>query len=328
MRRQIAAAAAAVTGTGAAAGFALAFLVLVCVFVAVAVPRASVGYRTAVLQRNFRALSSTATSVLADATISGLTRPYPQRRPAGRGPRPALGRPAPRRPPAGASRRRVVRHGQRLEPVLRGRPGPGHDPGPAPAGAALPQRAGPQRAAGRRFPARRRDGDPPDRRHPGHRRPVRPAPRFPAAGRGPGHRRHGDHPAAPPGFLVLDRRPGRGGAAADPARPELRALPERRGVRVRCRAAGRAAALRDAGAAAGDLELPPHPEPGHRRSGGWPGPGAAGGRLPARRDRSGHEPQHVGRPGRHHPGQPEQRPGRHAARRSWRPTTRCSACCR
>ena len=42
-------------------------------FVAVAVPRASLGYRTAVLQRSLRALSSTATTVLADATISGLT---------------------------------------------------------------------------------------------------------------------------------------------------------------------------------------------------------------------------------------------------------------
>ena len=73
MRRRIAAAAAAVTGTGAAASVALALLVLAGVFVAVAVPRASLGYRTAVLQRSLRALSSTATSVLADATISGLT---------------------------------------------------------------------------------------------------------------------------------------------------------------------------------------------------------------------------------------------------------------
>ena len=73
MRRRIAAGAAAVTGTGAAASLALALLVLVCTFVAVAVPRASLGYRTAVLQRSFRGLSSTATTVLADATISGLT---------------------------------------------------------------------------------------------------------------------------------------------------------------------------------------------------------------------------------------------------------------
>ena len=73
MRRRIAAGAAAVTGTGAAASVALALLVLVCVFVAVAVPRASLGYRTAVLQRSVRGLSSTATTVLADATISGLT---------------------------------------------------------------------------------------------------------------------------------------------------------------------------------------------------------------------------------------------------------------
>ncbi len=73
MRRRIAAGAAALAGTGAAASLALALLVLVGVFVAVAVPRASLGYRTAVLQRSFRGLSSTATTVLADATISGLT---------------------------------------------------------------------------------------------------------------------------------------------------------------------------------------------------------------------------------------------------------------
>ena len=61
-----------VTGRGCRRSWA-ALLVLVCVFVAVAVPRASLGYRTAVLQRSFRALSSTATTVLSDATISGLT---------------------------------------------------------------------------------------------------------------------------------------------------------------------------------------------------------------------------------------------------------------
>ncbi len=47
----------AVTGTAAAASVTLALLVLVCAFVAVAVPRASLGYRTAVLQRTFRAAS-------------------------------------------------------------------------------------------------------------------------------------------------------------------------------------------------------------------------------------------------------------------------------
>ena len=36
-------------------------------------PRASLGYRTAVLQRSLRAAPSSATTVLADATISGLT---------------------------------------------------------------------------------------------------------------------------------------------------------------------------------------------------------------------------------------------------------------
>jgi len=47
--------------------------VLVCAFVAVAVPRASLGYRTQVLQRTFHAASSAATTVLADADISGLS---------------------------------------------------------------------------------------------------------------------------------------------------------------------------------------------------------------------------------------------------------------
>ncbi|MGH3070611.1 MAG: hypothetical protein ACRDMI_18790, partial [Streptosporangiaceae bacterium] len=73
VRARIAAGATAVTGTGAAASLALALLVLVCAFVAVAVPRASLGYRTAVLQRSFHAASSSATTVLADATISSLT---------------------------------------------------------------------------------------------------------------------------------------------------------------------------------------------------------------------------------------------------------------
>ena len=47
----------AMTGTAAAASVTLALLVLVCTFVAVAVPRASLGYRTAVLQRAFHAAS-------------------------------------------------------------------------------------------------------------------------------------------------------------------------------------------------------------------------------------------------------------------------------
>jgi len=67
---------AAPAGSGAAASVALALLVLVGVFIAVAVPRASLGYRTQVLQRTFGALSSSATTVLADADISGLRRSY------------------------------------------------------------------------------------------------------------------------------------------------------------------------------------------------------------------------------------------------------------
>jgi putative ABC transport system permease protein len=66
----------AVTGTGAAASVALALLVLVCTFIAVAVPRASLGYRTEVLQRAFGATSSAQTTVLADASITGLTVNY------------------------------------------------------------------------------------------------------------------------------------------------------------------------------------------------------------------------------------------------------------
>ena len=73
LRARIAAAGTAVTGTGAAASLALALLVLVCAFVAVAVPRASLGYRTAVLQRSFHAASSSTTTVLADANINGLS---------------------------------------------------------------------------------------------------------------------------------------------------------------------------------------------------------------------------------------------------------------
>ena len=67
---------ASVTGTGAAASIALGLLVLVCAFVAVSVPRASLGYRTEVLQRTFRAAPSTQTTVLADANITGLSVSY------------------------------------------------------------------------------------------------------------------------------------------------------------------------------------------------------------------------------------------------------------
>jgi putative ABC transport system permease protein len=76
IRTRIAAGWTAATGTGPAASLALALLVLVCAFVAVAVPRASLGYRTAVLQRSFHGESSSATTVLADATINGLSGGY------------------------------------------------------------------------------------------------------------------------------------------------------------------------------------------------------------------------------------------------------------
>ena len=73
---QVAERAREIPGTGAAASVALAALVLVSTFVAVAVPRASLGYRTQVLQRTFRAATSAATTVLADSQISGQTGSY------------------------------------------------------------------------------------------------------------------------------------------------------------------------------------------------------------------------------------------------------------
>jgi putative ABC transport system permease protein len=61
-----------VTGTGAAASATLALLVLICTFVAVAVPRATLGYRTAVLQRTFAGAPAAQKTVLADGDLSGL----------------------------------------------------------------------------------------------------------------------------------------------------------------------------------------------------------------------------------------------------------------
>jgi len=76
LRGRVTASWATVAGTGAAASLALAMLVAVCAFVAVAVPRASLGYRTQVLQRAFHAASSSSTTVLADAEITGLSQGY------------------------------------------------------------------------------------------------------------------------------------------------------------------------------------------------------------------------------------------------------------
>jgi putative ABC transport system permease protein len=64
------------TGTGAAASAALAILVLACTFIAVAVPRASLGYRTQVIQRILRAASAQETAVLANTDLSGLDQAY------------------------------------------------------------------------------------------------------------------------------------------------------------------------------------------------------------------------------------------------------------
>ncbi len=55
LRCRIAASWVAATGIGAAASFALAILVLASAFIAIAVPRASLGYRTQVVQRIFHA---------------------------------------------------------------------------------------------------------------------------------------------------------------------------------------------------------------------------------------------------------------------------------
>src|SRR5215469_5843056 len=71
LRGRARAAGPAVTGTGAAASVTLALLVLICTFVAVAVPRASLGYRSAVLQRTFAAGPAVQKTVLADADLSG-----------------------------------------------------------------------------------------------------------------------------------------------------------------------------------------------------------------------------------------------------------------
>lgn len=72
LRSRIAASWVAATGAGTAASFALAILVLAGAFIAVAVPRASVGYRTQVVQRILRAAPSQQTAVLGDANVSGL----------------------------------------------------------------------------------------------------------------------------------------------------------------------------------------------------------------------------------------------------------------
>jgi putative ABC transport system permease protein len=71
LRDRIRAAWPALTGTATAASVTLALLVLVGTLVAVAVPRASLGYRTAVLQRAFQAAGSAQKAVLADGDLSG-----------------------------------------------------------------------------------------------------------------------------------------------------------------------------------------------------------------------------------------------------------------
>jgi putative ABC transport system permease protein len=71
LRNRASAAWPAVTGTGAAASATLALLVLICTFVAVAVPRSSLGYRTAVLQRTFAAVPAAQKTVLADGDLPG-----------------------------------------------------------------------------------------------------------------------------------------------------------------------------------------------------------------------------------------------------------------
>jgi putative ABC transport system permease protein len=76
LRERIAASWVAATGVGTAASFALAILVLAGAFIAVAVPRASLGYRTQVVQRILQAAPSQQTAVLGDANVSGLNQGY------------------------------------------------------------------------------------------------------------------------------------------------------------------------------------------------------------------------------------------------------------
>ena len=73
LRARARAAGPAVTGTGAAASATLALLALICAFVAVAVPRASLGYRTTVLQRAFAGVPATQKMVLGDGDLSGFS---------------------------------------------------------------------------------------------------------------------------------------------------------------------------------------------------------------------------------------------------------------
>jgi putative ABC transport system permease protein len=76
LRGRIAASWVAATGVATAASLALAILVLAGSFIAVAVPRASLGYRTQVVQRIFHAAPSQQTAVLGDANLSGLSQGY------------------------------------------------------------------------------------------------------------------------------------------------------------------------------------------------------------------------------------------------------------
>lgn len=63
------------TGTGAAASIGLALLVFACTFVGVAVPRASLGGRTAALQRIFSTVGPAATTVTGNAELGTFNSP-------------------------------------------------------------------------------------------------------------------------------------------------------------------------------------------------------------------------------------------------------------
>ena len=76
LRGRITASWVAATGAGTAASFALAILVLAGAFIAIAVPRASLGYRTQVVQRILHAAPSQQTAVLGDANVSGRNQGY------------------------------------------------------------------------------------------------------------------------------------------------------------------------------------------------------------------------------------------------------------
>ena len=302
----------AITGTAAAASVTLALLVLVCAFVAVAVPRASLGYRTAVLQRAFHAAAPAQKVVLADGDLSGLgAQPLSAAMLETAGGQLALGLrqgglplAAPRTQWSGLATGTTPLSGA-TAPGLRHIAAARH-------GDALPQRPGQPVGPDGGLDACRGDDLPWRPRHVrrgghhGHRCPARPARRLPAPdGRADAGGRR-DRPAGQPGLGLLDRRPDRRHAPADPARHGRRAVLDHGRVRRPDRGGGAAGAA-GRGAAARPVELPAGPERGDRRPGRFAGTQAAGHFVPAGGQFGQLEPgghRKLGQPVR---GQPQQR---------------------